>query len=126
MADASKAPQKKRVLIADDNETYRSVLLTVLSGVASVEIVGQAARGDECLRLAEALAPDVVVLDVNMPSLNGLEVTRRLKARQRPPLVVVLSLSDAGTSRSAALAAGADAYVEKASVLTDLVPLLSA
>ncbi len=126
MADGSKAPQKKRVLVADDNETYRSALLTVLRGVPAVEVVGQAADGDECLRLAEVLAPDVVLLDVNMPSLNGLEVTRRLKSRERPPLVVVLSLSDAGTSRAAALAAGADAYVEKSSALTDLVPLLSA
>lgn len=125
MARASKAPQKKRVLVADDNETYRGALLTVLKGVPSVEVVGQAARGDECLRLAETLAPDVVLLDVNMPSLSGLEVTRRLKSRQHPPLVVVLSLSDAGTSRSAALAAGADAYVEKASALTDLLPLLA-
>lgn len=126
MADGSKAPQKKRVLVADDNETYRGALLTVLRGVAAVEVVGQAARGDECLRLVEVLSPDVVLLDVNMPSLNGLEVTRRLKSRERPPLVVVLSLSDRGTSRAAALAAGADAYVEKSSALTDLVPLLSA
>ena len=125
MADASKAPHKKRVLVADDNETYRGALLTVLKGVPAVEIVGQAARGDECLRLAEMLAPDVVLLDVNMPSLNGLEVTRLLKSRARPPLVVVLSLSDSGTSRSAALAAGADAYVEKASALSELIPLLA-
>jgi len=125
MADGSKPPHKKRVLVADDNETYRGALLTVLEGIAAVEVVGQATRGDECLRLAATLAPDVVLLDVNMPSLNGLEVTRRLKSAQRPPLVVVLSLSDAGTSRAAALAAGADAYVEKAAALTELLPLLA-
>jgi DNA-binding NarL/FixJ family response regulator len=121
-----KGPRKKtRVLVADDNETYRYALLTVLKGISSLEVVGQAGGGDECLRLAETLAPDVVLLDVNMPQLSGIEVTRRLKSREHPPQVVILSLSDAGDGRAAALSAGADAYVAKAAALTELVPLLA-
>ena len=126
MASRSKGPRRKtRVLVADDNETYRHALLTVLKGVPSVEVVGQAAGGDECLRLAQVLAPDVVLLDVNMPQLSGIEVARRLKSGEHPPQVVILSLSDAGDGRAAALSAGADAYVAKAAALTELVPLLT-
>jgi two-component system nitrate/nitrite response regulator NarL len=122
----SKGPRRKtRVLVADDNETYRHALLTVLEGVPSVEVIGQAAGGDECLRLAETLSPDVVLLDVNMPQLSGIEVARRLKSGEHPPQVVILSLSDAGDGRAAALSAGADAYVPKAAALTELVPLLA-
>ena len=125
MASKSKEPRRKtRVLVADDNATYRHALLTVLGGVPSVEVIGQAAGGDECLRLAETLAPDVVLLDVNMPQLSGIEVARRLKSGEHPPQVVILSLSDAGDGRAAALSAGADAYVAKAAALTELVPLL--
>ena len=119
------ARKRTRALVADDNDTYRHALLTVLQGIPSVEVVAQAAGGDECLRLAGALAPDVVLLDVNMPHLSGIEVTRRLKSGEHPPHVVILSLSDAGDGRSAALAAGADAYVAKAAALTELVPLLA-
>jgi DNA-binding NarL/FixJ family response regulator len=126
MHSKSKGPRKKaRVLVADDNETYRYALLTVLKGIPSVEVIGQAAGGDECLRLVETLAPDVVLLDVNMPQLSGIEVTRRLKSGEHPPQVVILSLSDAGDGRAAALSAGADAYVAKAAALTELVPLLA-
>lgn len=126
MLSKPKGPRKKtRVLVADDNETYRYALLTVLKGIPSVEVVGQAGGGDECLRLVESLAPDVVLLDVNMPQLSGIEVTRRLKSREHPPQVVILSLSDAGDGRAAALSAGADAYVAKAAALTELVPLLA-
>jgi two-component system nitrate/nitrite response regulator NarL len=125
VAPKSKGPRRKtRVVVADDNDTYRHALLTVLKGVPSVEIVGQAAGGEECLRLVEALAPDVVLLDVNMPQLSGIEVARRLKSGEHPPQVVILSLSDAGDGRAAALSAGADAYVAKAAALTELVPLL--
>ncbi|HXY97088.1 MAG TPA: response regulator transcription factor [Steroidobacteraceae bacterium] len=113
------------MLVADDNETYRHALLMVLGGVPSLEVVGQAASGDECLRLAETLSPDVVLLDVNMPQQSGIEVARRLKSSEHPPQVVILSLSDAGDGRAAALSAGADAYVPKAAALTQLVPLLT-
>ncbi len=126
MTSKSKGPRKKtRVLVADDNGTYRHALLTVLRGIPSVEVIAEAAGGDECLRLAEALAPDVVLLDVNMPHLSGIEVARRLKSGEHPPQVVILSLSDAGDGRAAALSAGADAYVAKAAALTELVPLLA-
>ena len=97
MPSKSKGPRNKtRVLVADDNETYRHALLTVLKGVPSLEVIGQAASGDECLRLVATLSPDVVLLDVNMPQLSGIEVTRRLKSGEHPPQVVILSLSDAG------------------------------
>lgn len=125
MTAKPKGPRKKtRVLVADDNGTYRHALLTVLRGIPSVEVIAEAAGGDECLRLAETLAPDVVLLDVNMPQLSGIEVARRLKSGAHPPHVVILSLSDAGDGRAAALSAGADAYVPKAAALTELVPLL--
>ena len=121
----SKGPRKKRVLIADDNATYRRALRSVVGRVPSVEVVGEASGGAECLQLVESLSPDVVLLDVNMPEPGGLELTRRLKSRPHAPCVVVLSLSDDGRSRDAAFSAGADAYVPKAAAMKELVPMLA-
>ncbi|MEM1053911.1 MAG: response regulator transcription factor [Bacteroidota bacterium] len=80
-----------RVLIADDHPAFRSGLASFLAGEADVEVVGEAGDGIEALRLAGALAPDVLVLDLEMPGLSGIEVAERV--RERSPEVCVLILS---------------------------------
>jgi DNA-binding NarL/FixJ family response regulator len=101
------------LLLADDHPIVRQGLSTLLKAEPGFEVVGEAADGLSALRLAERLQPDVLVLDLMMPNLGGLEVTRRV-ARQLPQTrVVVLSMHSHEAYVAEALAAGATAYVVK-------------
>ena len=83
------------VLIVDDDPLVRSALGLMLGGQADIEVVGEAADGRQGIALARELCPDVVLMDIRMPELNGLEATRELHARPDPPRVIVLTTFDA-------------------------------
>ncbi len=102
-----------RLLIVDDDPLVRSALGLMLGGQPDVEVVGHAGDGREGLALASSLHPDVVLMDIRMPVLNGLEATRELHARPEPPRVIVLTTFDADEHVVAALAAGADGFLLK-------------
>lgn len=102
-----------RVLVVDDDPLVRSALTLMLGGAPDLEVVGEASTGREGVDLAAELRPDVVLMDVRMPVLNGLEATRELHARPHPPRVVVLTTFDADDHVLGALAAGADGFLLK-------------
>ena len=102
-----------RVLLADDDPLVRSALTLMLGGSADLEVVGEAADGAEAVRLATELRPDVVLMDIRMPRLTGLDATRALHAREDPPHVIVLTTFDADDQVRAALAAGAVGFLLK-------------
>ena len=102
-----------RVLIVDDDPLVRSALTLMLGGQVDVEVVGEAGDGRAGVELAGDLQPDVVLMDIRMPQLNGLEATRRLHARPDPPRVIVLTTFDADEHVVGALAAGADGFLLK-------------
>ena len=102
-----------RVLVVDDDPLVRSALGLMLGGQADVEVVGEAGNGHEGLALAETLAPDVVLMDIRMPRLDGLDATRELHGRPDPPRVIVLTTFDADDHVVRALAAGADGFLLK-------------
>jgi DNA-binding NarL/FixJ family response regulator len=102
-----------RVLLADDHELMRRMLRLALSARPGLEVVGEAGDGAEALALARDLAPDLVVLDVDMPVLDGLEVARAVRAALPGCAILVVSAFEAAKLADAALAAGADRYVEK-------------
>jgi DNA-binding NarL/FixJ family response regulator len=99
-----------RVLLADDHELVRRLLRRAIGAHPGLEIVGEAADGSEAVVLARQLAPDVVVLDLSMPHMDGFEVAGRL--RQDLPGCAILVFSDLEAEREA-LEAGADRYLEK-------------
>jgi DNA-binding NarL/FixJ family response regulator len=101
-----------RVYICDDSPEYRMLLRIVLSDAGAV-VVGEGADGRECIDGAAATDPSVVLLDLNMPGLSGLEALPELRAALPGVKIVVLTTSKAVESEQAAMAAGADAYVSK-------------
>jgi DNA-binding NarL/FixJ family response regulator len=101
-----------RVVIADDHAFYREGLARLL-GECGIEVVGEAPDGEEAVRLVEQTAPDVVLLDLRMPGLSGLEATRRLTEHAAASRVLVLSVSAEGSDVTDAISAGASGYVLK-------------
>ena len=102
-----------RILLVDDDPLVRSALSLMLGGQADQEIVGEAADGREGVELAQRLRPDVVLMDVRMPGMSGLEATRVLHSRPDPPRVIVLTTFDADDYVLGAIAAGADGFLLK-------------
>ncbi len=102
-----------RLLLVDDQPTVRRGLLMRLHLEPDIQIVGEASTGREALRLAQSLAPDVVLMDVEMPEMDGIEATAALRLAVSQSAVVILSIHDDAQTRGRAQAAGAVAFVEK-------------
>lgn len=102
-----------RVLVVDDDPLVRSALSLMLGGQPDLEVIGEAVNGEDGLAQARAQRPDVVLMDIRMPVLNGLEATTQLHAEPDPPRVIVLTTFDADDYVMGALAAGADGFVLK-------------
>lgn len=110
-----------RILIADDSAMIRRGVIGLLSSEASWKICGEASDGSEALVMARALLPDVILLDVSMPGLNGLEVARRLRKEVPQAKIVVMSQHDPAHLLPGVIAAGGDACIDKSRLAADLV-----
>ena len=110
-----------RILLADDHAVVRQGFKMILSAQPDMEIVGEAGNGREAVQLAEELRPDVVVMDVAMPELNGIEATRRLAASSPHARVVALSMHKDSVYVREILRAGARGYLLKDSPAPDLL-----
>ena len=111
---------RTRVLLVDDHAMVRQGLRAVLDGYADIELVGEAAHGEEAVMLAERLRPDVVVMDINMPKMNGIEATAQIKAHCPDITVIGLSVNAGGDNQTAMLKAGAAALLTKEAAVEQL------
>ena len=116
--------QKLRVLVVDDSPTFLKAAAAVLMDVAGIEIVGLASSGAEALDLAALTAPDLVLTDLVMPAMDGLELTRRLVQAPNPPMVAIMTSQTQPQYRSAAALAGATEFVPKADLTLELPAIL--
>ena len=110
-----------RVLLVDDDPLVRSALSLMLGGQSDIEVVGEAPHGEAGLALVGELEPDVVLMDIRMPVMDGLEATKALHERPSPPSVVVLTTFDADDHVVRAIAAGADGFLLKDTPPGDIV-----
>ncbi len=117
---------KQRILIADDHEVVRKGLSTLLQTHEGWEICGEAKDGREAVDMAKQLKPDVVILDVGMPNLNGLAATRQLVQQNPNQKVIVLTITDSDEVIREALDAGARGFVLKSDAARDLVSAVEA
>jgi DNA-binding NarL/FixJ family response regulator len=102
-----------KVLIADDHVFYREGVRALLGNVPEIEVVGEAGSGEETLAKSQALQPDVILMDLNMPGMNGIEATRRIHETQPKVGVLVITMFDDDNSVFAAMRAGARGYLLK-------------
>lgn len=115
-----------KVLLADDHQMLRDGLRFILALEDDVEIVGEVADGRSAVAMARTLAPDVVVMDIGMPDLNGVEATRQIKAENAKVRVIALSMHSDRRYVMRMLEAGASAYVLKAAAYDELRSALRA
>ena len=102
-----------RVLIVDDQLPFREASRMVVELTDGFEVVGEAENGEEGVEMASTLAPDLVLMDVQMPGIDGLEATRRIMALDNPPHVLVMSTHESGNFEAPALASGALGFIPK-------------
>lgn len=113
-----------RTLIVDDHAVVRRQIKELLAREAAIQVIGEASDGGEAIHRVEQLSPDLILMDVGLPGMNGIEVTRRVKAAAPHILVVMLSLHDPASYCAQAVEAGASGCVSKRRMHTELVPLL--
>jgi DNA-binding NarL/FixJ family response regulator len=115
-----------RILLVDDNRTFLEAAVRALMADPRIEVVGSALSGQEGVELVIQRRPDLVLMDVAMPGMNGMEATRLIKSQPNAPRVVILTSHDLSHYRAAATAVGADNFISKADFDSQLFPFLEA
>jgi DNA-binding NarL/FixJ family response regulator len=113
-----------RVLIVEDNNEYRRLLRRILEEQQDLLLVAEATDGEEGVRLAQQLKPDVILMDIDMPGINGLQATRRIKENLAGTTVLILSALDSEAYGERAAECGADAYLPKTTSISEILAVI--
>ncbi len=114
------------VLLVEDHPVMRQLLRDMLESYADLTIVGEAESGDDAVTQATVLQPSVVIIDINVPTLNGIQATKLIKLRSPSTAVIGLTAGEQGHTEKAMIAAGAAALINKGDVFQDLYPSIQA
>lgn len=109
-----------KVMVVDDNPRFASAAAQFLAESGGFELLANAHSGSEAVARVEKERPDLMLIDIRMPGLNGLAVASMIKAKQTPPKIVMMTLEDGEGYRSGAAAAGADGFLAKSAFARDL------
>ena len=120
------ASPRIRVLLVDDHGMVRQGLRSMLESYADIEIVGEARNGEEAVALVERLQPSIVVMDINMPKMNGIEATAKIKFRFPRTIVIGLSVQTGGANQEAMRKAGASMLLTKEAAVDELYRAIQA
>jgi DNA-binding NarL/FixJ family response regulator len=112
------------VLIVDDNAQLRALMREIVAEASDLQVVGEAADGAEAMQLVQALRPAIVLLDLIMPQVNGLEVLRWIKVEHPETKVIIVTVHDEDAYRQAAETSGTDAFLLKKTLGTVLLPTI--
>ena len=115
-----------RTLVVDDYEPFRRFLCAILQGRPELQVIGEASDGLQAVRMAEELQPDLILLDVGLPALNGIEAAHRISGLVPSATILFVSQNNDADVVAAALSNGAKGYVRKVNAKTDLLPAVEA
>jgi DNA-binding NarL/FixJ family response regulator len=111
-------------MLVDDNLNFQAVVKRFMESLADVSVIAQASNGTDALRLAELYQPDLVLLDISMPVLSGIDVAQRMQGWKQKPSIIFLSMHDNEAYRDAAREMGVLGFVTKSNFVDELVPLM--
>jgi DNA-binding NarL/FixJ family response regulator len=121
MEAVARDAQRIRVMIADDHRLFAEALEAILSADPRIEVVGHASDGREAVELASQLEPDVVLMDISMPVMDGIEAARAIRESRRGSCILMLTGSNSRTDVDRARQAGAAGYVTKDRIAAELI-----
>ncbi len=113
-----------KILLADDNARFRQRVKEFLASEPDIQVIGEAANGREAIRKAEDLRPNLILMDLMMPGMNGLEATRRLHRNMPTIKIIILTMFETAEFQEAAMHAGAGGYVVKKDLIEALLPAI--
>ncbi len=114
-----------RVILVDDNENFLDTLIRYVTTLPNVEIAGKAGTGEEAMKLCRNLRPDLVLMDIKMPGINGFETARMIKLLDNPPRILLLSFNDNPEYLVESINSGADGYLAKSEINSGLLRQIS-
>jgi two-component system, NarL family, response regulator NreC len=117
---------KQRVLIVDDHDLLRAGIHALLNDVADLSVIGEAANGQEAISLAEELSPDLILLDISLPDINGLELAKRLLLLQPRPYILLITVHEDKVMLQESLSLGVSGYILKRATKSELVDAIQA
>ena len=115
-----------RLMVVDDHTLFREGLRALLSSIPEIDMIAEASNGDEALRLADTIEPDVILMDIQMPGMNGLQATRRILEKNPHMGIIMVTMFDDDDSVFTAMRAGARGYVLKGADQQDMIRAIRA
>ena len=115
---------KVRTLLVDDNRPFLILARHLLASFTEIEIVGEAYDGEEAVRIAERTRPDLIIMDLAMPRMGGLQATRLIKAQDAPPVIVIASHYDDAAHREFVAQVGAEGFINKRNYDQDVIEMV--